>query len=142
MDRTKSAAASSPARTDRRYSLEPRAMGYKIPLFAFLFTVASMPFAGAQAPPQYGTKAGTQRAEPQYGGGEGVAANTGRDRRTKAPLKTKFEEDVDKTSGGGLTITSVGHSSVMFTFGGKVVHVDPVGDVADYSPLPKADLIL
>ena len=30
----------------------------------------------------------------------------------------------------------------MFQFDGKVIHVDPVGQYADYSQLPKADLIL
>jgi L-ascorbate metabolism protein UlaG (beta-lactamase superfamily) len=30
----------------------------------------------------------------------------------------------------------------MFQFGGKVIHVDPVGRYADYSQLPKADVIL
>jgi L-ascorbate metabolism protein UlaG (beta-lactamase superfamily) len=30
----------------------------------------------------------------------------------------------------------------MFTFGGKVIHVDPYGQMADYAKLPKADLIL
>jgi L-ascorbate metabolism protein UlaG (beta-lactamase superfamily) len=115
-------------------------MAYKIPLFVFLSTVlASTPYAGAQAPPQYGRASGIQQQEE---GEAVVAANTGRNRRPKAPPKTKFEEDVIKTSGGDLKITSVGHASVMFSFGGKVVHVDPVGDIADYSLLPKADLIL
>jgi L-ascorbate metabolism protein UlaG (beta-lactamase superfamily) len=30
----------------------------------------------------------------------------------------------------------------MFNFGGKVIHVDPVGQYADYGKLPKADLVL
>jgi len=110
-------------------------MGYKPSLFLLAVLAAAPCVARAQAPPQYGAKAAQQE--------EGnVAANTGRNRRPKAPPKTKFEEDVIKTSGGDLKITSVGHASVMFTFGGKVVHVDPVSDVADYSLLPKADLIL
>lgn len=71
-----------------------------------------------------------------------VPANTGRVRRVAAPPKTKFEEDVIKTSRGDLKITSVGHASLMFTFGGKVIHVDPVAQFADFSLLPKADLIL
>jgi len=53
-----------------------------------------------------------------------------------------FEEDVFKTSQGDLRITCIGHGSVMFAFAGKIIHVDPVGRVADYSQLPKADLIL
>jgi L-ascorbate metabolism protein UlaG (beta-lactamase superfamily) len=53
-----------------------------------------------------------------------------------------FETDVLPTSRGDLKITFIGHASLYFTFGGKVIHVDPVGDYADYAALPKADLIL
>jgi L-ascorbate metabolism protein UlaG (beta-lactamase superfamily) len=56
--------------------------------------------------------------------------------------KDKFEKDVIKTKAGDLEITFIGHGTLMFTFGGKVIHVDPVGQYADYSKLPKADLIL
>lgn len=52
------------------------------------------------------------------------------------------ETDVLKTSAGELKITFVGHGSLYFTFGGKVIHVDPVSRYADYATLPKADLIL
>ena len=54
----------------------------------------------------------------------------------------KFEQDVVKTGAGELKITFIGHGTLMFTFGGKVIHVDPVGQYADYGKLPKADLIL
>jgi L-ascorbate metabolism protein UlaG (beta-lactamase superfamily) len=54
----------------------------------------------------------------------------------------QFQEDVIKTSGGDLKITCIGHGTLMFTFGGKVIHVDPVSSSADYTKLPKADLIL
>jgi|GEM_PF-811172 len=50
--------------------------------------------------------------------------------------------DVIPTSGGDLKITRVGHASVMFEFGGKIIHVDPFGKMGDYAKLPKADLIL
>jgi L-ascorbate metabolism protein UlaG (beta-lactamase superfamily) len=53
-----------------------------------------------------------------------------------------FEEDTIKTSAGDLKITFLGHATLMFTFGGKVIHVDPVSNQADYAALPKADLIL
>jgi len=59
-----------------------------------------------------------------------------------AHAQGKFEKDVIKTSAGDLEITFIGHGTLMFTFGGKVIHVDPVGQYADYSKLPKADLIL
>ncbi len=54
----------------------------------------------------------------------------------------KFEQDVIPTSAGALEITFLGHASLVMTFGGKVVQVDPYGDVADYGALPKADLVL
>jgi len=52
-----------------------------------------------------------------------------------------FEKDVITTSGGDLEITFIGHASLMFTYGGKIIHVDPVSAEADYKMLPKADLI-
>ncbi len=54
----------------------------------------------------------------------------------------KFEQDIIETGAGGLEITCIGHGTLMFTFGGRVIHVDPVGEYADYQTLPKADLIL
>lgn len=53
-----------------------------------------------------------------------------------------YQEDVVRTSGGDLKITCIGHGTLMFTFAGKVVHVDPVSSMADYSRMPKADLVL
>jgi len=52
------------------------------------------------------------------------------------------EKDVFKTSAGDLEIVFLGHGTLMFTFGGKVIHLDPVSQYADYSKLPKADVIL
>ena len=53
-----------------------------------------------------------------------------------------FETDSLATSRGDLKITFIGHGTLMFQFDGKVMHVDPVGRYADYSRLPKADVIL
>jgi L-ascorbate metabolism protein UlaG (beta-lactamase superfamily) len=53
----------------------------------------------------------------------------------------EFVKDTIKTSTGNLEITFIGHGSLMFTFDGKVIHVDPYGSLADYSKLPKADMI-
>ncbi|NQU25873.1 MAG: MBL fold metallo-hydrolase [Candidatus Nealsonbacteria bacterium] len=55
---------------------------------------------------------------------------------------TDFEVDTLKTSAGDLKITFVGHGTLMFQFAGKTIHVDPVERYADYSKMPKADLIL
>jgi len=54
----------------------------------------------------------------------------------------QFEKDIIKTSAGDLEIAFIGHGTLMFTFGGKIIHVDPVSRYADYSKLPKADMIL
>lgn len=53
-----------------------------------------------------------------------------------------FESDTIETSEGKLEITFVGHGTLMFAFGGQVIHVDPVSQEADYGRMPKADLIL
>ena len=53
----------------------------------------------------------------------------------------EFVKDTIKTSAGNLEITFIGHGSLLFTFDGKVIHVDPYGRLADYSKLPKADMI-
>ena len=53
-----------------------------------------------------------------------------------------FEKDVFQTSRGPLEIAFIGHGTLMLTWDGMVVHVDPVGQYADYSKLPKADLVL
>jgi L-ascorbate metabolism protein UlaG (beta-lactamase superfamily) len=60
------------------------------------------------------------------------------------PIAAKgiFEEDTFKTSAGDLKITFIGHGSLMFNFGGKIIHVDPFSQLADYASLPKADIIL
>jgi len=53
-----------------------------------------------------------------------------------------FETDVIETTLGELKITCVGHGTLMFAVGDTVIHVDPVSREADYSEMPKADLIL
>ncbi len=54
----------------------------------------------------------------------------------------KFDTDIIKTSAGDLKITFIGHGTLIFNFGGKVIYVDPYGSLADYNTLPKADVIL
>jgi L-ascorbate metabolism protein UlaG (beta-lactamase superfamily) len=58
------------------------------------------------------------------------------------PSQKDHETDVIPASGGDLTITFFGHASLRFTFGGKEIYTDPFGEAADYSGLPKADLLL
>jgi L-ascorbate metabolism protein UlaG (beta-lactamase superfamily) len=42
----------------------------------------------------------------------------------------------------GLTITFIAHATLILTYGTTVIHVDPVGQYADYAALPKADIVL
>jgi L-ascorbate metabolism protein UlaG (beta-lactamase superfamily) len=53
-----------------------------------------------------------------------------------------YETDVIPTSAGGLEITFIGHGTLMFSFAGKIIHIDPFGQLGDYDRLPKADFIL
>lgn len=53
-----------------------------------------------------------------------------------------FDTDTVNTGEGELVITFVGHGTLMFSYGGMVIHVDPVGREADYSAMPGADLVL
>ena len=54
----------------------------------------------------------------------------------------KFESDNFPTSAGNLKITFIGHASLMMEFHGKVIQIDPWTSEADYTRLPKADIIL
>lgn len=62
--------------------------------------------------------------------------------QTAVRAQQNYETDIVKTAKGDLQITFIGHGTVMFTYGGKVIHVDPFSRLADYSKLPQADLIL
>ena len=58
------------------------------------------------------------------------------------PPQKQFEKDVISTSAGDLTITFLGHGSLMFDFNEVNISVDPFSQVADYAQLPKADFIV
>lgn len=53
-----------------------------------------------------------------------------------------IKADIYDTNEGLLKVTLVGHGSVMLEYSGKVIQVDPYSKVADYTKLPKADLII
>jgi L-ascorbate metabolism protein UlaG (beta-lactamase superfamily) len=53
-----------------------------------------------------------------------------------------FETDEFSFPAGNLKITFLGHGSLFFTFKGMNIFIDPFSKVADYTSLPKADLIL
>lgn len=50
--------------------------------------------------------------------------------------------DIIPTPVGDVTITFLGHGTLMLQWQGKTIHVDPWTSQADYSSLPKADLVL
>lgn len=54
----------------------------------------------------------------------------------------QFESDVITAAGGDITMTFLGHGSVMLAQAGKTIYVDPVCRYADFNQLPKADIIL
>ena len=54
----------------------------------------------------------------------------------------QYEADTIPTSRGELAITFFGHATLMLSFDGMIIHVDPWSKLADYSKLPKADVIL
>jgi L-ascorbate metabolism protein UlaG (beta-lactamase superfamily) len=57
-------------------------------------------------------------------------------------FSAEFEKDIIKTSAGDVEITFIGHASLIIGFKGKVIHVDSWGKLADYSALPKADIVI
>lgn len=61
---------------------------------------------------------------------------------TVAAAQDKFETDTIKTSAGDLKITFIGHGTLMFGFQRKIIHVDLFSEMADYSKMPKADIVL
>lgn len=56
--------------------------------------------------------------------------------------ENNFTTDKIKTGQGDIAITFLGHATLMISFDGKIIHIDPVSEYADYAKLPKADLIL
>jgi L-ascorbate metabolism protein UlaG (beta-lactamase superfamily) len=61
---------------------------------------------------------------------------------TLSSAQDQFEVDTIETASGKLLITFIGHGTLMFNYNQKVIHIDPVNRYADYSLLPKADIIL
>lgn len=67
------------------------------------------------------------------------------ERSTKTMEQVEYiKADVYETeSRFPIKVTLIGHGSIMLDFnGGTIVHVDPYSKIADYTRLPKADIIL
>lgn len=53
-----------------------------------------------------------------------------------------FKKDTFQTGSGELIISFIGHGTLMFEYGDKIIHVDPVTREADYSKMPEGDIVL
>jgi len=53
-----------------------------------------------------------------------------------------MEKDTIATASGPIEAGFIGHGSLVFSFQGNTIYIDPVAAYGDYSALPKADLIL
>ena len=62
---------------------------------------------------------------------------------TVSAMAADFASDSFRTPvGKEVTITFIRHGSLLLSYAGKQIQVDPVSEYADYSTFPKADLIL
>jgi L-ascorbate metabolism protein UlaG (beta-lactamase superfamily) len=61
---------------------------------------------------------------------------------TAATETGRFETDTLATSDGRLQITFLGHASLKMEFHGRHIYIDPCTGVADFSKMPKADIII
>ena len=61
---------------------------------------------------------------------------------TTTVLAQTFEKDLIRTASGDLEISFIGHGTLMLVYAGNTIYIDPYSKLADYSKLPKADLIL
>jgi L-ascorbate metabolism protein UlaG (beta-lactamase superfamily) len=50
--------------------------------------------------------------------------------------------EVKTASGDSVSVVTIGHASLLFTYQGHYVYVDPWNQMGDYATLPKADVIL
>jgi L-ascorbate metabolism protein UlaG (beta-lactamase superfamily) len=61
---------------------------------------------------------------------------------TIAHAQPAFEADTFAVGQKKLIIHFIGHGTLMLDYDGLIIHADPVGRYADYTKLPKADIIL
>lgn len=74
---------------------------------------------------------------------ESKANNENEDNMTDSIVPTtNIPADIYPTANGDLSVSLIGHGSLMFEYDGKIIHVDPYSKVADYSKYPQADLII
>jgi L-ascorbate metabolism protein UlaG (beta-lactamase superfamily) len=59
-----------------------------------------------------------------------------------AQLSQLPQADNYSTPQGTLSVTHIGHASLLLQWNGLSIYVDPYGEVADFTNFPKADLVL
>lgn len=75
-------------------------------------------------------------------GGQNKNEPSGPSSETLTSGNISIQGDSYQTSKGELKVFLIGHGSLMFEFDGKIIHVDPYSKIADYTLLPKADIVL
>ena len=55
--------------------------------------------------------------------------------------QSKFQQDVFKTNNGDLTITFIGHASLLMEWNDQTIYVDPSSREANFYELPKASMV-
>jgi L-ascorbate metabolism protein UlaG (beta-lactamase superfamily) len=58
------------------------------------------------------------------------------------PMENNFAKDVFDTGDGNLSISFIGHGTLMFEYKDMVIHIDPTMQEANYARMPDADMIL
>ncbi len=58
------------------------------------------------------------------------------------PMENNFTKDVFDAGDGKLSISFIGHGTLMFEYNNMVIHIDPTMNETDYAKMPDADLIL
>jgi L-ascorbate metabolism protein UlaG (beta-lactamase superfamily) len=61
---------------------------------------------------------------------------------TAIMAQKSFERDTVMTCNGPVEIWFLGHGTLMLKYKDRIIHIDPYSSVADYTTLPKADLVL
>jgi len=75
-------------------------------------------------------------------GQNAMAADKGDDKGDGRMTQSKHRVDTIKTSAGDLKIGFIGHATLILGFNRLVIHVDPVAREANYTNMPKADIVL
>ena len=58
------------------------------------------------------------------------------------PMENNISKDVFDAGNGTLSISFIGHGTLMFEYNDMVIHVDPTMREDDYTTMPDADMIL